>query len=375
MSQRVTFGELVNLAIGTPELGNVNFNALHFLLHSMLQHFNLQDVQKEVSEEELEFIKPPPRSSVPKSPSQTDTSLRRTSSIFHQMHERIISIEKQLLFLNDTPTTTELLSRTEAGTFAQPAQDMWQLMQLKKKMEINEEGMTKAMNTLQDLLSNICALKVSTENFKQELENMKGTFEKLDIDKMLQQLGQMDGQAKVIQELQQQLNSMKAKTSSMPVLSDLVQWGTLCERLQGKSFPAMEKEATDRLSKEMLASLGQLPEQHKELATRVTSLEKKLKCQAEQPKPSEIVGDDGMETTSLTSLTERVNSLESCDLQRKESLKGILDEIPKLKEQYEALERAVEKVKRNSSNIQNTYKICWNNWTSQKPTRPLSGRR
>uniref|UniRef100_A0ACB8FJF3 Uncharacterized protein n=1 Tax=Sphaerodactylus townsendi TaxID=933632 RepID=A0ACB8FJF3_9SAUR len=226
MSQRVTFGELVNLAIGTPELGNVNFNALHFLLHSMLQHFNLQDVQKEVSEEELEFIKPPPRSSVPKSPSQTDTSLRRTSSIFHQMHERIISIEKQLLFLNDTPTTTELLSRTEAGTFAQPAQDMWQLMQLKKKMEINEEGMTKAldeaasglplpaMNTLQDLLSNICALKVSTENFKQELENMKGTFEKLDIDKMLQQLGQMDGQAKVIQELQQQLNSMKAKTSS-----------------------------------------------------------------------------------------------------------------------------------------------------------------
>lgn len=142
MSQTVTFSDLVNLAIGTPELGSVNFNALHFLLHSMLQHFHLQDVPKEISEEELDFIKPTPKSSavVPAEPQQLS---RRSSSIFHQMHERILAIEKQLLFLNDTPTTTELLARTQLGVPPVPAQDMWQMMQLKKKMEVNEEGMSK----------------------------------------------------------------------------------------------------------------------------------------------------------------------------------------------------------------------------------------
>lgn len=35
------------------------------------------------------------------------------------------------------------------------------------------------MNTLQDLLSNICDLKISTETFKEELGRLKDDFQKV----------------------------------------------------------------------------------------------------------------------------------------------------------------------------------------------------
>lgn len=141
MSQILSFVDLVNLAIGTPELGSVNFNALHFFLQSLLEHLQLQDVKKEISKEELDFLKPPTSQPATGVPPESEQLARKSSSIFHQMHERISAIERQLSFLNDAPTTAQLLARTQSA--GQPTQDMWQMMQLKKKMEVNEEGMTK----------------------------------------------------------------------------------------------------------------------------------------------------------------------------------------------------------------------------------------
>ncbi|XP_054850838.1 uncharacterized protein C16orf96 homolog [Eublepharis macularius] len=350
MSQTLTFAELVNLAIGTPELGNVNFNALHFLLHSMLERLNLQDVKKEISEDEQDFLKPPSSIIGSRATSESDPPVRRSSSIFHQMHDRIVLIEKQLQFLNGSPSTEELLVRSQDGIFANPAQDMWQLIQLKKKMEMNEEGMSKAMNTLQDLLNNICALKASTHNFKEELRHLKVDLQKLNIDKIQEQLAQLDNQAKALEEIRQQMGHVKTTTSSLSDFSDLVQWSSLCEMLLGKSFPDVEREARDRSSKEMLGSLGQLPVKHKELTAKVTQLEEQLKRQAELLEHYETPADHGEE---LMSLLKRMNALETQDQQGKESLRGILDQLPKLKQRCEKLEDAVDKLKRNAANIQN----------------------
>lgn len=44
VADRVTLRELADLAIGTPEVGAVNFTALHTLIVSMLKSLNLQEV-------------------------------------------------------------------------------------------------------------------------------------------------------------------------------------------------------------------------------------------------------------------------------------------------------------------------------------------
>lgn len=42
--ENISLLDLLNLSIGTPQRGAVNFNALHVLLHAVLRHLDLQEV-------------------------------------------------------------------------------------------------------------------------------------------------------------------------------------------------------------------------------------------------------------------------------------------------------------------------------------------
>ncbi|XP_058013708.1 uncharacterized protein C16orf96 homolog isoform X4 [Ahaetulla prasina] len=249
MSRTLSFVELINLAIGTPELGNVNFNALHLFLHSLVEHLRLHDVRKEVSAEELEFIKPPPSSGASAATSATETlpAVQKSSSIFHQMQERITAIERQLRFLNEPPDTAELLARSQG--MGQPALDMWQMMQLKKKLELNEEGMTKAMNTLQDLLNSICSLKIATEGFQQELGQLKKDVAQINGEEMKERLLCLDKQARMMEEMKEQLGLVKERVSLSASASKVVSWSALCETLTGKGKESLQEtlEQMERL--------------------------------------------------------------------------------------------------------------------------------
>ncbi|KAJ7306051.1 hypothetical protein JRQ81_010417 [Phrynocephalus forsythii] len=345
MSRTISFVELVNLAIGTPELGNVNFNALHLFLHSLLDHLHLQDVGREVTDDELDFIKPP--AALPASVAASAEAVpvaRKSSSIFHQMHERISALERQLSFLNDTPDTGQLLARSQGA--AQPAQDMWQMMQLKKKMEVNEEGMAKAMRTLQDLLSNINSLTVASSTFEEELGQLKDSISKINMDEMKERLLRLDEQARLVEDLREQLGSVKP--GSAPALqdaSDLVHWSTLCAILTGKSFPEEEKAGREKASQEVLSILGQLPERHEALMAQVAQLEAQLKQQAEQEAPPGL-------SAELKSLLEQMDRMQSQEKQRKESLQGVANQVQQLKEQCEKLQRGMERLSKSTADIQ-----------------------
>jgi hypothetical protein len=41
---------MVDLAVGTPEVGAVNFNVLHTLLHAILRRLNIVDVQADLND-------------------------------------------------------------------------------------------------------------------------------------------------------------------------------------------------------------------------------------------------------------------------------------------------------------------------------------
>ncbi|XP_020667586.3 uncharacterized protein C16orf96 homolog [Pogona vitticeps] len=344
MSHSISFAELVNLAIGTPELGNVNFNALHLFLHSLLEHLHLRDVKKEITDDELDFIKPP--SGLPASVTASAEAVplaRKSSSIFHQMHERISALEKQLNFLNDTPGTDQLLARSQGG--GQPAQDMWQMMQLKKKMEVNEEGMTKAMKTLQDLLNNIYSLKVATSNFEGELGQLKDSFSKLNVEEMKEQLLRLDEQAKLLEDLREQLGGGAAATATLQDASDLVRWSTLCETLTSQSFLEEEKEGQEKTAREVLALLAQLPKRHEALLARTAQLEAQLKQQVGQGALSEL-------SPEWKALLEQMDRMQSQEKQRKESLQGMSDQVEKLKEQCEKLQKRMERLTKSTEDMQ-----------------------
>ncbi|XP_040190639.1 uncharacterized protein LOC120922617 [Rana temporaria] len=106
MSSSVSLKEILNSAIGSPELGAVHFNALHFLLHGLLDHLQLGHVQRQLSPEERGFIQPG-------SIQVEDTS--RPSTFFHQLQEKVSKMEARLLQLDSLPSSTSLLQDKHSG--------------------------------------------------------------------------------------------------------------------------------------------------------------------------------------------------------------------------------------------------------------------
>jgi hypothetical protein len=48
-ASKINLSQMVDLAVGTPEVGAVNANVLHTLLHAMLRQLNIVDVQADFS--------------------------------------------------------------------------------------------------------------------------------------------------------------------------------------------------------------------------------------------------------------------------------------------------------------------------------------
>ncbi|XP_050824158.1 uncharacterized protein C16orf96 homolog isoform X2 [Gopherus flavomarginatus] len=335
MSFSVTFAELVNIAIGTPELGNVNFNALHVLLHGLLEHLQLQGVKKEISQEERDFLQPAP-SFTAEGQVQKQVSLeKKSSSLFHQLQERLSRIESQLLLLNSPPTTEQLLSRSQPHN--KPAEEMWQMMQLKKKMEMNEEGMTKAMNTLQELLTNIYSLQSTVNTFQEELGVLKDNFQQVSMDEMRERLAQLDQQSQLIQAILDRLDKMQAQLSSFPEQVDIVQWSSLFDSLTDKSpsDPVPSLDSKRETVREAFGKLCQLPDKHEALGTRISLLENELKQQADHLAKVGISDDVAAD---LERMKDEISSLQSkedkLDHMALDPLRKQLEEVWKFIKKY-----------------------------------------
>lgn len=140
MSFSLTFSELVNIAI--PQCGVVNFKAMHLLLHGILEHIHMAELKKVLSGDE-DFLQSSQAVFMPREGDAQPilNPIKRLSNIFDHVVSRIDKMESQLTTLQDLPSTSELLEASQ-GT-CRPAQDLWQLIKLRKKVEGNEEAMEK----------------------------------------------------------------------------------------------------------------------------------------------------------------------------------------------------------------------------------------
>lgn len=135
MSGDISLFDLVNLSIGTPDPGSVQFNALHTLLHALIKHLNIQDVRTEW------FIERDPSRDLP-APPDAQAVPRDMPSPYHHMEGKLRDIERQMSALERLPSGTELLTRSASGS-VNPVSDMWQFMQLRRKVQANEDGVSK----------------------------------------------------------------------------------------------------------------------------------------------------------------------------------------------------------------------------------------
>ncbi|XP_070316869.1 uncharacterized protein C16orf96 homolog isoform X3 [Odocoileus virginianus] len=229
MSFSLKFSELVNIAI--PQCGVVNFKALHFLLHGILEHIHMAELEKDLSGDE-DFLQAsvsvtfPPREG---DAQPTLSPLKRLGNIFDHLVSRVDMLESQLAALRDAPSTAQLLESSQ-GT-RQPAQELWNLIRLRKKVEGNEEAVAKSIRTLQDLLTDIYALKVSVETLRKEVAMLKDVFEKISPQRIDAFSEDLRGQNRKMSVLQREVTSLQSKVTAIPKPEDLVLWSSLHEAM------------------------------------------------------------------------------------------------------------------------------------------------
>ncbi|XP_042196914.1 uncharacterized protein C16orf96-like isoform X2 [Callorhinchus milii] len=201
MAHAFTLAELANLAIGTPEVGVCNFNAMHALLHGILEQLEIGHVTKMVDQEEKEFIKPSgplptegddeeeeeeQAAAGGKAKAKTKAKAPKPvvgKSLFHQLEEKVSRLQAAFEALNQLPTAADLLSKSGPASQAPPAvqasgssgavKDMWQLMQLRKKTEANEDGINKVMATLQELMNEMNSMNATNERLRKEVDKCR----------------------------------------------------------------------------------------------------------------------------------------------------------------------------------------------------------
>ncbi|XP_039183855.1 glutamine-rich protein 2 isoform X3 [Crotalus tigris] len=276
MSIKVTLYELADLSIGTPEVGVINFNALHALLHAVISYLNIQDIkadvkvgrgpptkpemhllsaateagpsdllgqealpkEKEDKESKEGILREEPDSrlaDLEKKLKLMETNLRgvkgqikgiegqvqgalghvqevenqvsgmqnQIQGIQNEVHgvqdqtqgvqdkvkrmgKDLVGFEKQIAGLEKLPSGTELIEKTQSGS-GTAVSDMWQMMQMQKKIEASENGINQAMSLLQDLVDETSNMKSATGNLEDEVKKIKEHLAFKDLEKRLNQ--------------------------------------------------------------------------------------------------------------------------------------------------------------------------------------------
>ena len=165
MTIRVELDQLLNLALGTPELGAVNFNILHGVLREILNHLGIEKKGKDIGDEgdfraAFALLKNKQENAQEAGTDGLDSSKAPTekgpadkipfsaatlSSPFHgHLESKVATIEKKLEILDDLPSNGEILQRAKQKKDGRtPVADMWQFININRRLGATETGIEK----------------------------------------------------------------------------------------------------------------------------------------------------------------------------------------------------------------------------------------
>ena len=145
MSARIELEKLLDLALGTPEIGAVNFNALHGVLAEVIKTLGvgskLVDYQNNAGsgpsygkfnlQESLEKT----------SKGKTATSAGHRNGI--DLETKVANLENKLKALDELPSNAEIVKRVREKDTRMAVGDMWQSINMNRRLSATETAIEK----------------------------------------------------------------------------------------------------------------------------------------------------------------------------------------------------------------------------------------
>lgn len=166
MSVKVELQHLLGLAIGTPEVGAVNFNILHGVVREILKHLAIDNKPIELKEDgqfraafgivktSVDGVTSDNKTASDKDsqetkdgqPSSVTTGFEKTilPGQFGNFESKLSEIEKKLEMLDDLPSNSEVLQRAKQKKEGRtPVGDIWQFININRRLGATETGIEK----------------------------------------------------------------------------------------------------------------------------------------------------------------------------------------------------------------------------------------
>lgn len=167
MSVKVELQHLLGLAIGTPEVGAVNFNILHGVVREILKHLAIDNKPIELEEDgqfraaygivktSIDGVTSDNKTASDKvsqetkkdgQPSSVTTGFEKTMlpGQFGNFESKLSEIEKKLEMLDDLPSNSEVLQRAKQKRDGRtPVGDIWQFININRRLGATETGIEK----------------------------------------------------------------------------------------------------------------------------------------------------------------------------------------------------------------------------------------
>lgn len=202
----LNLNRLVHLALSSsPKVGIVNFNILKTFLLELLKALNIQNFEPKFNDDfdAKNLIEDALQTELQDNNSYLDTSEsnnHKNNSVqnitilasdmkppltlerFHALEDKLARFEKQIAALNSLPSNQNIIDKSKDikhGTSAGPVLEIWQYTQLSKRVESNEEGLTKMTSLLQDLINELNDLKENQNKNTFDLKSLTNQFNDL----------------------------------------------------------------------------------------------------------------------------------------------------------------------------------------------------
>ncbi|XP_071814474.1 uncharacterized protein [Apostichopus japonicus] len=236
--------DLVDLSLGTPEV--VNYRGLRTLLLTIVDTLKLGDVKAQLKESEKIEILAGKDGEVSDRLSRVHSTT--SSSEVLELEKKVSQLETKLDSLNQLPSNENLMHRVRShdSTDSQaPVSEMWQLMQVQKKAQTNEEGISKLMSMVehlmgefQDLKKDVDGMKQQMEKFNSEISNLQEQMNSVDQNNsaLMERLKKVEAASSnqdKMNELQKFMNDLNNKISSLPPIELIVTWPAMEDALKG----------------------------------------------------------------------------------------------------------------------------------------------
>ncbi|CAG9854042.1 unnamed protein product [Phyllotreta striolata] len=172
----LTLTQLCDLALSTTDVGVVNFNILRGLLQVMIKQMGLVETKVEYRGADSEKIQSYMSSAKPgvltlteytvtsekkepapggqvvliqsETPPEAQFTITMTTEYFEQIEKSIANLETQIKELQDLPGNLKLVESVKQGDKT-PVLDMFQMLNIKKRMDAIEESMTKVASMIE----------------------------------------------------------------------------------------------------------------------------------------------------------------------------------------------------------------------------------